>query len=70
MTLTLVLLLYLFAFQLLELFLSSYRKRSEILDLRVLRHHLLQLDGSMPANAVNDRRKANAVTLKSTFCLP
>ena len=29
-----------------------------------------QLDGSLPANPVNDRRKANAVTLKSTFCLP
>ena len=28
------------------------------------------LDGSLPANPVNDRRKANAVTLKSTFCLP
>ena len=30
----------------------------------------LQLDGSLPANPVNDRRTANAVTLKSTFCLP
>ena len=29
-----------------------------------------QLDGSLPANPVNDRRTANAVTLKSTFCLP
>ena len=29
-----------------------------------------QLDGSLPANPVNDRRVANAVTLKSTFCLP
>ena len=29
-----------------------------------------QLDGSLPANPVNDRRIANAVTLKSTFCLP
>ena len=28
------------------------------------------LDGSLPANPVNDRRIANAVTLKSTFCLP
>ena len=27
------------------------------------------VDGSLPANPVNDRRKANAVTLKSTFCL-
>ena len=26
-----------------------------------------QLDGSLPANPVNDRRVANAVTLKSTF---
>ena len=29
-----------------------------------------QLDGSLPANPVNDRRLANAVTVKSTFCLP
>ena len=29
-----------------------------------------ELDGSLPANPVNDRRTANAVTLKSTFCLP
>ena len=29
-----------------------------------------KLDGSLPANPVNDRRIANAVTLKSTFCLP
>ena len=29
-----------------------------------------KLDGSLPANTVNDRRVANAVTLKSTFCLP
>ena len=28
------------------------------------------LDGSLPANPVNDRRIADAVTLKSTFCLP
>ena len=30
----------------------------------------VQLDGSLPANPVNDRRTANAVTLKSTFCPP
>ena len=29
-----------------------------------------ELDGSLPANPVNDRRVANAVTLKSTFRLP
>ena len=29
-----------------------------------------QLDGSLPANPVSDRRIANAVTLKSAFCLP
>ena len=30
-----------------------------------------QLDGSLPANPVNDRRVVyNAVTLKSTFCQP
>ena len=29
-----------------------------------------KLNGSLPANPVNDRRKANAVTLKRTFCLP
>ena len=29
-----------------------------------------KLDGSLPANPVNDRRIANAVTLKSIFCLP
>ena len=29
-----------------------------------------KVDGSLPANPVNDRRVANAVTLKSTFCLP
>ena len=28
------------------------------------------LDGSLPANTVNNRRVANAVTLKSTFRLP
>ena len=31
--------------------------------------NFFQLDGSLPANPVNDRRIANAVTLKSTFCL-
>ena len=30
---------------------------------------LNKLDGSLPAKPVNDRRVANAVTLKSTFCL-
>ena len=30
----------------------------------------LKLDGSLPTNPVNDRRIANAVTLKSTFRLP
>ena len=29
-----------------------------------------ELDGSLPANPVNHRRIANAVTLKSTSCLP
>ena len=29
-----------------------------------------KLDGGLPANPVNDRRVANAVTLKSTFCPP
>ena len=33
-------------------------------------NNIYQLDGSLPANPVNDRRIANAVTLKSTFCLP
>ena len=32
--------------------------------------NLIKLDGSLPANPVNDRRTANAVTFKSTFCLP
>ena len=33
--------------------------------------HLVELDGSLPANPVNDRRVVyNAVTLKSTFCQP
>ena len=31
---------------------------------------IIELDGSLSANPVNDRRVANAVTLKSTFCLP
>ena len=31
---------------------------------------LYKLDGSLLANPVNDRRVANAVTLKCTFCLP
>ena len=31
---------------------------------------LTTVDRSLPANPVNDRRVANAVTLKSTFCLP
>ena len=30
----------------------------------------VKLDGSLPANPMNDRRIANAVTLKSIFCLP
>ena len=30
----------------------------------------LKLDESLPANPENDRRFDNAVTLKSTFCLP
>ena len=43
--------------------------------LMLIKYHILfgllnQLDGSLPANPVNDRRTANAVTLKSTFCLP
>ena len=29
-----------------------------------------KLHGSLPANPVNDRRVANAVTLKNTFLLP
>ena len=29
-----------------------------------------KLDGSLPANPVNDRHVANVVTLKSTFRLP
>ena len=33
-------------------------------------NYIQKLDGSLPANPVNDRRIANAVTLKSTFCLP
>ena len=32
--------------------------------------HFTKLDWSLPANPVNDRRVASAVTLKSTFCLP
>ena len=32
--------------------------------------HQLGLVGNLPANPVNDQRIANAVTLKSTFCLP
>ena len=31
---------------------------------------LKKLDGSLPENPVNNRRVANAVTLKSTFRLP
>ena len=31
---------------------------------------IYKLDGSLPANPVNDRCVANAVTLKSTFRLP
>ena len=30
----------------------------------------MELDGSLPANPLNDQRIANAVTLKSTFRLP
>ena len=30
----------------------------------------VKLDVSLPANPVNDRRIANVVTLKSSFCLP
>ena len=41
-------------------------KRQKIFQLQLQ----LQLDGSLPANPVNDRRIANAVTLESTFCLP
>ena len=37
---------------------------------KLLFSHSVTLDGSLPANPVNDRRIANAVTLKSTFCLP
>ena len=37
---------------------------------RIPNHSPNQLDGSLPANPVNDRRVANAVTLKSSFCLP
>ena len=30
----------------------------------------IKLDGSLPANPMNEQRKANVVMLKSTFCLP
>ena len=36
-------------------------------DTPLYRHMLSKLDGSLPANPVNDRRVANAVTLKNTF---
>ena len=45
-------------------------KQSMVLVLVVTDNWLLKLDGSLPANPVNDQRVANAVTLKSTFCLP
>ena len=32
--------------------------------------HFTKLDGSLPANPVNDRHVTSAVTLKSTFGLP
>ena len=35
-----------------------------------LAEDFIELDGSFPANPVNDRRVVNAVMLKSTFCLP
>ena len=41
-----------------------------LLHTALLTNHSRKLDGSLPANPVNDRRIANAVTLKSTFCLP
>ena len=39
---------------------------------RIPTHSPHQLDGSLPANPLNERRVgvAIAVTLKSTFCLP
>ena len=37
---------------------------------RLILQNAYKLDGSLPANPVNDRRIANAVTLKSTFHLP
>ena len=36
---------------------------------KYVNEHEQQLNGSSPANPVNDRREANAVTLKSTFRL-
>ena len=38
--------------------------------LNIATKNLQQLDASLPANPLNDWRIANAVTLKSTFCLP
>ena len=39
-------------------------------SLRTYNLDIKKLDGSLPANPVNERRVANAVTLKSTFRLP
>ena len=41
----------------------------ETLSWKTHTQSLLKLDGSLPANPMNDRRIANAVTIKSTFCL-
>ena len=46
--------------------------KSKLIETKIkfLAFHIIILDASLPANPVNDRRMANAVTLKSTFCLP
>ena len=48
----------------------SHAKHYGTVEFRISMNFVTKLDRSLPANAMNDRRIANAVTLKSTFCLP
>ena len=56
-------------FQCLKLRIQNSHQRIRFCEAKC-RELLVKLDGGLPANPVNDRRIANAVTIKSTFCLP
>ena len=51
------------------IFFLNQNSTNDVVWWRAKLKSVCELDMSLPANPVNDRRAANAVTLKSTFCL-